>query len=383
MTCDLFIFAGEASGDLHGEKLLKALYEKEPNLQVAAVAGPLMRAFKIDTVMEMEKFQVMGFVDVFLALPRLIKLFKAVKQAILEKKPKIVVTIDYPGFNLRLARALRKAGFTGKIIQYISPSVWAHGKGRIAFMAKHFDHLLSILPFEKQHFAKTALPVTYVGNPLTEEIAARKPIPGLIALFPGSRKKEIERNFPLYLDVARRLKEKHGDLTFAVSLASERYRKLLEDLMRQKGVAFPLCADTKELFSTASLAIAKSGTITLQLALHEIPTVVTYRISPLDLFIAKYLLRIKLPYYALPSIILGKEVFPELIGPAFTEKALFARISKLIQEKAAADSCRSSCLEVKKLLGGKIAAQEAANLILKTLHLAVAEDKFSACRCNS
>jgi len=365
MSCDIFIFAGEPSGDLHGEKLLEALYEKNPELKISGVGGPRMRSVGMETVMPMENFQVMGFIDVFGALPRLFRQFYAVRRAILQMQPKAVVTIDYPGFNLRLARSLRKAGFAGKIVHYICPSVWAHGKGRIALMGKYFDCLLSILPFEKEHFKETALPVQYVGNPLTERISQSNPVPGLIALFPGSRSKELERNFPLYLRVAKKLQEEYPELTFAVSLASEKLRPLLEELMRKEDILLPLEADAEKLRSAASFAIAKSGTITLELALQEVPTVVTYGISPLDVFIVKYLLRIRLPFYCLVNILAKRGIFPELIGPAFSATSLHSAVKKFLDDPSTAAQCKAGCEEVRSLLGGKVASKEAAEHILR------------------
>ncbi len=172
MSCDLFVFAGEKSGDLHGEKLLEALRAKSPHLKIAGVGGPLMRSKGMQCILPMEEFQVMGFIDVFLSLPKLMRQFYFVAREILRLNPRIVVTIDYPGFNLRLARHLRKKGFKGKLVHFICPSVWAWGKKRIPLMAENLDMLLSILPFEKELFAHTELPVHFVGHPLSERMKA-------------------------------------------------------------------------------------------------------------------------------------------------------------------------------------------------------------------
>lgn len=209
---DLFVFAGEPSGDLHGEKVLAHLLQNNPHLIIMGVGGPKMRAHNMECILPMEAFEVMGFVDVFLALPKLIRQFHLLKRTILEKKPKKVLFIDYPGFNLRMARSLRKHGFEGKLCHYICPSVWAWGKKRIALMAKHLDLLLSILPFEKECFSSTSLPVKYVGHPLIQTIAShphlslplsRKKL--ILGLFPGSRAKELLRNLKMQLNVAKKL----------------------------------------------------------------------------------------------------------------------------------------------------------------------------------
>jgi len=365
---DIFIFAGEASGDLHGEKLLQALYEKDPQLKVMGVGGPKMRAVGMECILPMEKFQVMGFVDVFLALPRLIRQFYEVRRSILEANPKMVVTIDYPGFNLRMAASLRKKGFKGKICHYICPSVWAWGKNRIDIMADNLDLLLTILPFEKQYFAHTPLNVQYVGHPLSQRISSpnTRQAGRLVAIFPGSRTKEIERNLPIHLKVAKTILNEYPDLTFGISVSDARFLPLIEKMVEQAGIKVELFSSERKetLMKTAFLAIAKSGTVTLELALYGVPTVVTYAISSFDVFLAKYIFRIHLPYYCLVNIIASREVFPELIGPALTETSLYLHIKKLIGDP---DACLEGCREVRRLLGNVPTNDRATELLLSLI----------------
>jgi lipid-A-disaccharide synthase len=373
MKPDLFIFAGEPSGDLHGAKLLKALYALRPDLQVSGVGGPHMRAVGMQCVMPMENFQVMGFIDVFWALPKLIRQFYAVRRAILEQNPKAVVLIDYPGFNLRMETHLRKQGYRGFLCHYICPSVWAWGKKRIPLLAKNLDLLLTILPFEAKYFSHTPLKVEYVGHPLVKTIQEHTyhplPIPEgkrLVGLFPGSRKKELLRNFSVQLRVAKRLLDSHPDLFFGVSVANSRFLPLIQEMIRQAGLEEKvlLTDATYDLMKSCAFAIAKSGTVTLELALHGVPTAVTYGISPLDLFIAKHLLRIRLPYYCIVNIICQKEVFPELIGPYLTFDALFQAMHTLISEKGKQHECQKKLEELRQLLQDSDASAKAAQLIL-------------------
>lgn len=372
MEADLFIFAGEPSGDLHGEKLLQALYEKNPNLKVMGVGGPKMRAVGMESIFFMEDFQVMGFIDVFLALPRLLRQFYAVRKAILKANPKTVVTIDYPGFNLRMAASLRKKGFKGKLCHYICPSVWAWGKKRIDVMADNLDLLLTILPFEKQCFAATSLKVEYVGHPLIQRIPSAASPSGsrLVAIFPGSRRKEIERNLPLQLQAAKSLSLEYPDLKFGISVSDPEFLLLIEKIVEDAGlktgheVEF-ISPDHKEgLMKNSFMAIAKSGTVTLELALYGIPTIVVYAISTLDVFLAKYIFRIRLPYYCLVNIIASREVFPELIGPALTEESLYLHTKKLTASPDARQACVEGCQEVRRILGKDDASRRAAELIL-------------------
>jgi lipid-A-disaccharide synthase len=369
-VADLFIFAGEPSADLHGANLLKALRDVKPYIQVVGVGGPKMREEKLECFLPMEKFQVMGFVDVALAFPRLMRQFYQVRDAILKANPKVVVTIDYPEFNLRLARSLRKKGFKGKICHYICPSVWAWGKDRIQLLAKNYDLLMTILPFEKECFQHTGLRVEYVGHPLISTIPSPNFVSeeNLIALFPGSRKKEIERNFPIQVAVAKKLVQDYPHLKFAISVAQPKFRKRIEKIAADlPHTSFVPSDQTRSLMQRAFVAIAKSGTVTLELGLHAIPTVVTYGISTLDTFLAKYVFRINLPHYCLVNIIGKKTVFPELIGPAFTEEALYSQVKNFLTNPSARSQCQEACQKVRSLLGSENASQKAASLLLSFL----------------
>jgi lipid-A-disaccharide synthase len=367
---DVFLFAGESSADLHGEKLINALRLKNPELKIWGVGGPKMRAAGFECILPMEEFQVMGFIDVFLALPRLVRHFYFIKKTLLEKKPKAAIFIDYPGFNLRMAKALRKKWYAGFLCHYICPSVWAWGKKRIPEMARTLDLLITILPFEKNCFKGTNLKIHYAGHPLIKRIPPQKEHTGIvetIALFPGSRTKEIERNFPQHLRCVKDLLKKHPHLKCIVSLSHPRFASLLKKIMKKEDLDFPLETNSYALMQAADLALAKSGTITLELALHNVPTVVTYAISPLDTFIAKNILKIRLPYYCLVNIIYEGEVFPELIGPALTHDALFTHTERLIEDNSYRHECLTKCATIRTLLGEHDASMEAATAILSAL----------------
>jgi lipid-A-disaccharide synthase len=374
--CDLFIFAGEPSGDLHGEKLLKALKQKYPQLQIAGVGGPKMRAGNMRCILPMEEFQVMGFVDVFLALPSLIRKFNFVRKAILNENPKAVIFIDYPGFNLRMAKALRKKHFQGKLCHYICPSVWAWGKGRIQLMNKTLDLLLTIFPFEKRYFTDNRLNVQYTGHPLIKRIKEHSYNLSLfpqkqriLGIFPGSRKKEIFRNFGMHLQVAKRLLVSQPNLLLAVSVSNVEFKPLIAKIIEEhnltvgKEIVLVDSKQTYDLMSQCEFALAKCGTVTLELALHCVPTVVTYGITPLDLFIARNILNINLPYYCIANIICEEEVFPELIGPNLTEEHLYANSIKLLNDQNARIKCQEKCNKLFSLLEEKDTSQEAAHHI--------------------
>jgi lipid-A-disaccharide synthase len=412
---DIFIATGEMSGDAHGAKLIEELLALRPGLKIGAVAGPKMRKFPIQEHFPMEKLRVMGFIDVILALPKIIRQFFAIRNKILELSPKAVVFIDYPGFHLRMERSLRKKGYQGKLIHLICPTVWAWGKKRIPLMAENLDLLLTIFPFEKSCFAHTKLPVQYIGHPLALPIAKFKPsgkfqgkilVPDhtnfhknlrpdfsdqhsaecdsnlhqviereagkkkmgqihenfcgrVLGIFPGSRKTEIDRNLPLQLKVARRLRELDPTLQLAISMTQ--FDLDVPDALIVKP------EDHYELMRSCHMAIATSGTVTLELALHGTPTVVNFAIKPLDCFIAQKIFHINLPFYAMPNIVVNKAVFPELFGPNLTEEQLHFWAQKLWFDQTARANCLEGCKEVQKALGERNAAHEAAESVLSCL----------------
>jgi len=364
---DLFILAGEPSGDLQGALLIEQLLAIHPNLKIAAVAGPRMRAFPIQCIEPMESLQVMGFIDVALALPKIAKLFFHVRKKILALNPKAFIGIDYPGFNLRLHTSLKKKGFQGKQIHYICPTVWAWGKGRIPTMAKSLDLLLTLLPFEPACFEKTGLQTDYVGHPLTQVISHFTPDPSfrkrfgftssdkILSLFPGSREKEVQRNLPLMLKTAEKLQTKDPHLKIAICSA---HPSIKGDI--------PV-SENYNLMKNSHLALAKSGTVVLELALHKIPTVVPYAINPLDVFLATKVFQINLPFYSMPNIIMQKEVFPELFGPQLTEKSLNTHAENLWHNETRRKECVADCDQLWTILGDKSASKIAAEKILQQL----------------
>lgn len=380
----VFIFAGEPSGDMHGSRLIRHLKEKAPHLSLSGVAGPHMRQEGVKGPLNMEDFEVMGFSDVIKALPKLINHFYCIRNTILNTQPDGVVLIDYPGFNLRLAAALRKKGYRGKIIQYISPSVWAWGKHRIDQMERSLDLLLMIYPFEAELFAGRKLTVDYAGTPLKEYIhhhyyklqwkqilSIPEELP-LIALFPGSRKGEIMRNLPILLEAAALLKQDGIQAAFAVSCFSKTTHDLLDQLLSR----FPILKETiyrvpreytYELMKDAKCAMAKSGTTILELALHHCPTVVVYQLSWLNRLYAKYLLKVNLPHYSIVNILAQREVFPELIEQGLNAENLYRHAKSLFQEGDQRKACLLACKHLSHTLGGNDANNKAAESILKVL----------------
>ena len=382
---NIFIFSGEPSGDLHGGHLVNALRRIDPAIVIQGIAGPRMRMEGVTGPLVMEDFSVMGFTDVIRVLPKLYRYFYLIRDHILKNRPACVVLIDYPGFNLRLAKALRGKGYQGRIVRYVSPSVWAWGKHRIDLMAKSLDLLLTIYPFEKKHFKGKSLEVEYVGNPIAEYIKAHKyesnwitKLTGtvispehFVAIFPGSRPKEIESNLPLLLQAASLLKSKHPEMSFGISFQEESRAVLEKELKKHNTLAnstFLIPRQyTYELMKGSRCAMAKSGTVTLELALHGCPSVIFYKLSLLNRFYAKYILKLKLPHYCIVNILGEKAVFPELIESGLSTANLAHQIDNLYRDGAPRQICIEACNAIKTSLGQYDSSLCSAQLVAKAI----------------
>ncbi len=347
---NIFIFAGETSADLYSAMLLVELKQKLTHTHFWGVGGPSSKGL-IECVLPMEKFQVMGLSDVLKALPRLISSFYKLKKEILRKKPEMCIIIDQPSFGIKLARALRKSGYTGKIVQFVAPTVWAWKKERADEMAKYFDLLLTLFDFEPAYFAHTPLKTVFVGHPIVELIAkdhsqslsldTERPI---LALFPGSRPAEIKRNLPKMLQAARQYCQKHPTTQIAVSGSKE--------LMPEDVTVVPFNA-RYELMKKCHLALAKSGTVTLELALHEVPTVVVYELSFLNTLMAKHVMKVdKMPFYSIVNIICQKEVFFERIKQPVTAQDIASALEAYDDTRY--KECVQACQELKRHVQGSI-----------------------------
>lgn len=354
---DVFIFAGEQSGDKLASSLIADLKKEKPDIYITGVAGPSMREQGMHPIMKMESFQTMGFVDVLRRLPFFFSSFFKIKRAILDSNPKMVILVDYPGFNLRLARALKKAGFKAPIIQYVCPSVWAWGKKRIPLMEQYLDSLMTILPFEPALFDSKKITSSYVGHPLlTQTAITKKTVPDenecSLALFPGSRSHEITNNLPIMLKAASTIKAQKPFLNITIVAAHKKAEGLIKHALDQahfKAAVRPH-SQLQNVLANTNLAIATSGTITLEIALAEIPCVVVYYVSKLDVILAKHLFKVDLPHFSLPNILAKKELYPELFGPNLTLENLTCKVTALIENPTIYKRMKQGCKSLKQSL---------------------------------
>ena len=381
MSKTFFLFAGEKSGDLLGRALLKTFKKQFPDRSFFGVGGPEMRTEGMKCLLRTEEFEIIGFSDILRSLPRLRKQFQIIRDHILKTKPEVVLFIDYPGFNLRMAKSLRKQGYKGRLVQYISPTVWAWGKHRIQKMADTLDLLMTIYPFENAHYSRTSLNVKYVGNPIKEIISEHhydddwhklfgiKDPKNLIALFPGSRKGEIQLNLPYQLKAAALLKQENPDLCFAISCAHDKIMPIIHYILKDiplkfnKDIFLLPKSYAYELMRDCRSAIAKSGTVTLELALHRCPTVVIYKLTLLNRLIAQYVLRLNLPHYCIVNILCGKTVFPEIIEKGLTPKAIVTELRKLTEDTEERKTCLHECERLPSILLENNASEHVSNAI--------------------
>jgi len=336
-----YIISGEASGDLHGSNLIKELRKLDGEASIRCWGGDLMEKAGATVVKHYRDLAFMGFAEVIQNLGTIFKNIRFCKQDISTFQPDVLILIDYPGFNLRIAAWAKQQGI--KILYYISPQIWAWKENRIHGIKKNVDKMLVILPFEKEFYAKWNFNVEYVGHPLVEVIDAfkrttisensatdqlvRNEDSPIIALLPGSRKQEILKKLPVMLQVAKRFPHYQFVVAKAPGLSEDFYDNLM---VEQKNVSAVL-NQTYELLSKSRAALVTSGTATLETALFGVPEVVCYKGNNISYQIAKRLIKIK--YICLVNLIMDKEVVKELIQQEMNEENLVHELGLLLTNK--------------------------------------------------
>lgn len=363
-----YIIAGEASGDLHGSNLIKALKAKDPNAEIRCWGGDLMQAAGGTLVKHYKEMAFMGFLEVVLNLFTIFKNIKFCKKDIYEFNPNLVIFIDYSGFNLRIAKWAKTYNFTTNY--YISPQIWASREGRIEKIKQDIDAMYVILPFEKEFYAKHDFPVHFVGHPLLDAVANRPdvdekdfrtinelhPVKPIIALLPGSRKQEVQKMLTLMLSII----DDFSEYEFVIAGAPSLDHTFYEPFLKNPNVSF-VSNKTYDLLSIAHVALVTSGTATLEAAIFKVPQVVCYKANWVSYQIAKRI--ITLEYISLVNLILKKEVVKELIQGDLTTKNLKSELNKILDGNYRNEQL-ASYQELEKILGGQGASLKAAELII-------------------
>ena len=373
----VYLVAGEASGDRLAADLLREL-KKNPKLKAFGVGGPMLKAAGQEQSLNLAKHAVVGLTDVLKNLPKFLKIFREVKHEIAEVNPDVVILVDYPGFNLRLAKALHGQRNAPAIVYYVSPQVWAWKAGRAKLMERVLDRLLVIFPFEVDWFAKHApkLKTKWVGHPLADRwIAQAKEGPKdeipCVALLPGSRAKEIAKHWPVLLQTAQRIVREQKNVSF-ITLATdhEMRQKLEEEWARQpmSGVSLDILAgQSLTQLTRCSLAIVASGTATLECAMAGLPMLVIYKTSWLTYWLGRFL--IQLPYLSMVNVLAGEKVVPEFLQGAMEPERLAKAALQILRNPKGAEAMAGRIRDVAKKLGGPGAAARAATEVEEVLRM--------------
>ncbi|MBM3468292.1 MAG: lipid-A-disaccharide synthase [Alphaproteobacteria bacterium] len=356
----IFLSAGEPSGDFLGSQLMKALKKLlGDSIKFTGIGGPLMTAEGLTSLFPMEELSVMGFAEVLPHIWRIKKRIQQTVEAIETQRPDAVVTIDSPGFNFRVGKALKKRIRSIPLIHYTAPSVWAWRAKRAKSIAKFLDHLLVLFPFEPLYFEKEGLPTTFVGHPVVEMNLSQKKdltfrdrhrIPydvPLLTLLPGSRRAEVTRLLPVFQKTVFLLQKKIPNLHIVIPTLPH-----LEKFIREK-ITFSATITTEQsekfaAFQESQAALAASGTVVLELAAAGLPMVIAYKLHPLTYFLIRRMIKIK--YASLVNILMGQEVVSELIQDKCIAPALCAAVESLLTDKAKEKQMRQRMNEVIKKL---------------------------------
>jgi lipid-A-disaccharide synthase len=360
-----YIIAGEASGDLHGSNLMRQLSKIDLLSDFRCWGGELMMAAGGTVVKNYRDLAFMGFIEVIKNLPSILKNLKFCKEDILSYKPDVLILIDYPGFNLRIAKWAKEQGF--KVVYYISPQVWAWKEKRVELIREVVDKMLVILPFEETYYEKKNYKVEYVGHPLVQvideyllenrpAITAEKKI---IALLPGSRKQEIEMKLPIMLEVSKYFPQYQFIVAKAPSIDESLYKNIMKDFPAVRMVY----NKTYDLLSVATAALVTSGTATLETALFGVPQVVCYKGSRISYAIAKLLIRVK--FISLVNLIMDKLVVTELVQENLNPENLKKELELILHNRNHIEQVLKDYAELRKLLekGGNASETAARSVV--------------------
>lgn len=371
----IYLVGGEASGDNHGAALMEALRRLRPEVEFAGRGGPRMARLAGGNFENwIEEAGVVGLWEVLKHYPYFRRKMRATMAEIAAAKPDAVVLIDYPGFNLRLARRLRACSLGGKIIYYISPQVWAWNRGRIPKMARWLDLMLCIFPFEAELYAQSGLRTVFVGHPMLENLEAKRIAeprePNLIGFFPGSRAREIRKLFPVMLGVMRQLHASRPELRFEIAAASESLGETIRRELAAPGdslgeAATVTVGEAARTMQRSAVGLVASGTATLEAAFFRLPFLLLYKVAGLTFLAGKLLVRVK--HLGMPNVLANREIVPEFIQGAAQPAVLAAELGRLLDDLARRAQMISDFDAVITQLGAGGANETAARALLAAL----------------
>ena len=372
---NILVVAGEASGDLHAASLVRALRRLDPAIRFYGVGGERLREAGVDLLAESSDMAVVGLTEVFFKLPLIMKVMNRLKRSFRAEKPDAAILVDYPDFNLRLARAAHKRGI--KVFYYISPQVWAWRRGRIRKIRRFVDKMAVILPFEYPLYREAGVDADFVGHPLLDVVPAhfspedaRKKLgmrEGIrtVSILPGSRPSEATRLLPVCLRAAEKM-NRHADLQFVMPLASTLSQNFVEEIIRRYEVDITVIPHAVyDVLAASDLAIIASGTATLEAALMKTPMIIIYRVSWLSYFLGRMFIHVK--NIGLVNIIAGKSIVPELIQSEANSDSIAALAEDLLNNRDKREAMQADLSEIRDKLGTPGAAERAALIVYNML----------------
>lgn len=375
----ILIIAGEASGDLHAEHLIKTIRKHDPTIQFYGMGGDKMRHAGVNIIIDNKRLALVGATEIISHLPVIYAAFKQLRKSLAIEKPDLVILIDYPGFNLRFSKIAKRAGC--KVFYYISPQVWAWRQGRVKTIQKNVDVMAVIFPFEVDFYKKFNIDAKYVGNPLTESVKPSFPIEEakqalniktdssqqpIIGLLPGSRQSEIKRLLPLMIAAAAILQKKFPAAQFVLPLAPSLTMQDISPYLNNKRINIKITVNrTYDAISICDAVIVTSGTATLETGLLGIPMVIIYKLSWLSARIARMLS--KFPFLGICNIVAQKAIVKELLQDDATAPAIAKEITRILTDDDYRKTMQDELAKVKLQLSGK-QQEDCAELVLQLLN---------------
>lgn len=370
----VMMIAGETSGDHHGARVVLEMSARDPDLVFFGIGGPRMKEAGVEILVDSGRLSVVGITEVFARLPAVLREAGRVKKELVRRRPDLLILIDFPDFNLHMAKFARKHGVP--VLYYISPQVWAWRRGRVRKIRRYVDHMAVILPFEADFYRSRDVAATFVGHPLLDHYAEEGPQPPersdngktRVGLLPGSRCSEISRNLPVMLASARRLQDSLADIGFIVSMAPGIDRQWIENFIRpyRDVIDIDLMPGAIDrVLLQCNLVVAASGTVTLEAAIHGVPMVIMYHVSPVSYQLGRMLVNVD--HIGLANIIAGQRVVPELIQQDANPAAIARTVAHLLSDRKALADLRRRLRSVRAMLGEAGASGKTADIALSMI----------------
>lgn len=371
----ILIVAGEASGDLHAARVVDVLRRDHPDWFFFGIGGSALRRAGVRILTDISALTAVGVTESMAKLPQIFRAMVRVKQVLKRENPDLLILVDFPDFNLRVAPAAKKRGIP--VLYYISPQLWAWRAGRAKKMKRLVNHLAVILPFERSFYKKYQIPVTFVGHPLMDgnlpdqniDLEKKYHQCSTIGLFSGSRDREVERHLPVMLKTALIILKRHPELKFVVSVAHTVTRDRVSAIVDRfnQNYIFELTTESvAHIFKRVKIVLATSGTVTLEAALHGVPHLIIYKVSPVSYWAGRMLIRVK--YIGLGNLIAGKSVVPELIQHDATPERIADKTERMLSDPSCIKEMIFAFQDIRsKLEGG--AAERVAGIVNRMLSL--------------